>query len=65
MQKSDITLEQLSKKINLMSPSTKVFPLKPRSTEMLSSGSSTTLNRSSTKQKWAKVEISVCCFTCE
>ena len=48
-----------------MSPSAKVFPLKPRSTEMLSSGSLTTLNRSGTKQKRAKVEISASCFTCE
>ena len=62
MQKSDITLERLRKK---MSPSAKVFPLKPRSTEMLSSGSLTTLNRSGTKQKRAKVEILVSCFTRE
>ena len=62
MQKSDITLERLRKK---MSPSAKVFPLKLRSTEMLSSGSLTTLNRSGTKQKREKVEISASCFTRE
>jgi hypothetical protein len=43
-----------------MSPSAKVFPLKPRSTEMLSSGSLTTLYKTSIKNKNAKVSNFVC-----
>lgn len=46
MQKSEITIElRMKQNINFMQPSAKVFPLKPRSLEMLSSGSLTTLDK--------------------